>query len=343
MNNNMLRFGIIGTGAIAGHHIASINEIQNCQVAALCSSTEERARLAQQKFGINSYASVQEMLVKEEIDVVCILTQSGNHLEPALAAAKAGKHVITEKPLEVTVQRADLMIEACKKAGVKLACIFQNRYTPSYQQLKKAVREGKLGKLILGNAYIKWYRDENYYQSSDWKGTLAGDGGAALINQGIHTIDLLLDIMGPVREVFGKTRTMVHRIEGEDLGLALLSFQNGALGAIQASTAAYPGYPERLEIFGENGSIILEGGVITAWNIQGEPPANIVAASNTGASNPMDIDYILHKTQIEEIVQAIRTNQEPLVNGEVAKRSLALIQAIYRSNSMGQPVFLNGQ
>ena len=341
MENQILRFGIIGTGSIAGHHIRSIKDIKDCEVVALCSTSFQRAQLAEDQFGIKTYSDYHEMFRKELLDVVCILTKSGNHLEPTLAAAAAGKHVITEKPLEINLERADQMIKACQDANVKLACIFQNRYTIAYQKLKKAVDEGRLGKLIMGNAYIKWYRNEEYYQKSDWKGTILGDGGAALINQGIHTIDLLLDIMGEVKNVTGKARTMVHDIEGEDLGLALIEFQSGALGAIQASTAMYPGYPERLEIFGEKGSVILEGGQIKSWNIQGESTTIEAVQTSSGAANPMDIDYRLHRSQLEEIINGIRLELEPEVNGKAARKSLALIQSIYQSSKMGMPIHLN--
>ena len=340
MSNAKLQFGIIGTGAIAGHHITSIQKIPDCEVVALASSTAERAKAAEAQFGIKAYSDYQEMFQQETLDVVCVLTKSGNHLEPTLAAAQSGVHVITEKPLEVNLDRADQMIEACKKAKVHLACIFQNRFTQAFQDLKLAVSQGKLGRLILGNAYIKWYRNESYYQSSDWKGTIDGDGGAALINQGIHTIDLLLDIMGPVANVSAKVRTKVHQIEGEDLGLALLEFESGALGSIQASTAAYPGYPERLEVFGERGSIILEGGKIHSWNIMGEDAKEASITIASGAADPMAIDYQLHLKQITQIVNDIRQNRSHPIDGTAARKSLSLIQAIYQSSKLGKQVKL---
>lgn len=333
MEKKTLGFGIIGTGAIAAHHAKSIQELENCRLVAVCSSTPSRAEQASAKFGVEAYSSIDELLAREDIDIVSICTESGNHLEPAMAAAKAGKHVLTEKPLEVTLDRADQLIAACRSASVKLGCIFQNRYKPGYLRLKEVVAQGLLGKLLLANAYIKWYREPAYYSSSQWKGTLNGDGGAALINQGIHTIDLLLDIMQEVESVFGQVKTMVHDIEGEDLGVALLKFKNGALGTIEGGTALYPGYPERLEIFGERGSVILEGGEIAAWNINGaEKPETQPAAAQSGSSDPMAVNYRLHMMQINDMVEAIRENREPIVNGEAARKSLELIQAIYQSS-----------
>jgi len=338
--NDTIGIGIIGTGSIAGHHIKSIQELDNCHLVALASSSPERAKLATKKFGLDTYSDYRQLVERTDIHMVIICTHSGNHLGPTLAAAKAGKHVLVEKPLEVSLERADQMIAACKAAGVKIGCIFQNRFSPDYRQLKEAVSSGVLGKLHLGNAYIKWYRSPEYYHSSNWKGTIKGDGGAALINQGIHTIDLLLDIMGEVKSVFGKVTTVNHQIEGEDLGVALLSFKNGALGTIEGSTAITPGYPERLEIYGNLGSIILEGGKIRHW-FSGEDQldaASKEADEATGAADPMAISHDLHKAQINDFVEAILLNREPLVTGEEGRKSLELILNIYESSEKGVEV-----
>jgi UDP-N-acetyl-2-amino-2-deoxyglucuronate dehydrogenase len=333
MNKKVAGFGIIGTGAIASHHAKSLQALDKAQLIAVCSSSSSRAAEARERFGVEAYSNIADLLAREDIDIVCICTESGNHLESAMAAARAGKHVLIEKPLEVNLERADKLIAVCREAEVKLGCIFQNRFSPGYLQLKEAVRQGLLGKLIMGNAYIKWYRDEAYYGNSNWKGTLKGDGGAALINQGIHTIDLLLDIMQDVQSVYGQVRTMVHNIEGEDLGVAMLNFKNGAIGSIAGGTCLYPGYPERLEIFGENGSVILEGGKILHWNIKGgEGLGDKTSTDNkSGSSDPMAVDYKLHMAQIKDMVEAIQEGREPIVNGETARKSLELILAIYES------------
>lgn len=334
MDKAKLGFGIIGTGAIASHHAKSIQELEDCQLVAVCSSTAERAKEASEKFGVRAYSNLEDFLRREDLDIVSVCTQSGRHMEPILAAALAGKHIIVEKPLEVSLERANRIISVCREQNVKLGVIFQNRFNPAYLRLKQAVRQGALGKLLLGNAYIKWYRDEAYYKSSDWKGTLAGDGGAALINQGIHTIDLLLDIMGDVGRVFGKVRTMVHDIEGEDLGIAMLEFKNGAMGTIEGGTSLYPGHKERLEIYGENGSIIYEGGEIVSWDLKGETAItnDLHQVPSSGASDPMSVDYRLHMAQIQEMVLAVRNDLDPVVSGESAIKSLELISAIYRSS-----------
>ncbi|SHM77712.1 Predicted dehydrogenase [Cyclobacterium lianum] len=337
-----LGFGIIGTGAIAGMHAAAIGGCKDSELMAVCSSSDERAKLAAEKFKVPAYHNLDEFLAHKEIDVVCICTHSGQHLEPAIAAAKSGKHILLEKPIEVSLERADQLIRACEEAGVKLGVIFQNRLKPGYLRMKEAVQAGKIGKLLMGTAAINWYREPAYYTSSSWKGTKKGDGGAALINQGVHTIDLLLDIMGDASAVFGQVRTMVHQIEGEDLGAAVVNFKNGALGTITGGTSLYPGNPERLEIYGEKGNIILEAGKIVVWNVKGEEglPQDGNNPGGSGASDPMAIDFKLHQGQVEDMVRAVRNNQNPMVTGSDARRSLALILGIYQSSSLNRIVQL---
>lgn len=336
MNTKRLGFGIIGTGAIASHHAAAIKAYEGSKLVAVCSSTESRAEQAQEKFGVQAYYKLEEFLANPDIDVVCICTHSGAHMEPGIAAAKAGKHVLLEKPIEVSLERADQLIAACQEHRVKLGVIFQNRFNSGYVKVRGAVKEGKLGKLILGTAVINWYRDPAYYHTSHWKGTLQGDGGAALINQGIHTIDLLLDIMGDVESVYGQVKTVVHDIQGEDLGAAVLNFENGAMGTITGGTSLYPGYPERLEIYGEEGSIILEGGKIKAWNIAGaDSHLELQPSHGSGASDPMAIDFNLHLAQIKDMVEAIHGDKDPLVTGEIGRKSLELILGVYRSSIEG--------
>ncbi len=330
----MKKVGIIGTGAIAGIHAAAIKAIKNAELVAVCSSSPDRARKAEAKFGVKAYSEVQSFLSHPDLEVICICTASGRHLEPALAAAKAGKHLIIEKPIEVTLARADQLIEACQTHGVKLAVIFQNRFSSDYQKLKSAVEAGLFGKLLMGNAYVNWFRNEEYYGKSDWKGTIEIDGGGAFINQGIHTIDLLLDLMGEVDAVYAQVKTAYHQIEGEDLGVAIVSFKNGALGNITSATALYPGLPERIEIFGTEGSAILEAGKITQWEIKGSKSTKIESdvISASGAADPMAISGLLHQKQWDEFISSLETGDDYSVDGPTSRRSLELIRAIYISS-----------
>jgi UDP-N-acetyl-2-amino-2-deoxyglucuronate dehydrogenase len=336
-----LNFAIVGTGSIAGHFIKSIAEIEGCTVTALCSSGIVRAQEAEKKFGIRAYHHLPELLENELIDIVCVCTASGNHLEPARQAAMAGKHVLCEKPLEINTERVDQMIAICEEHGVKLGCIFQNRFNEDFIRMRDMVQKGQLGTLVAVNAVVPWYRSESYYAGSHWRGTLRGDGGGALINQGIHTVDLFQVLGGEISEVYGQVRTMTHAIEGEDLAMAIVHFKNGALGQIQASTSMWPGYPERLEVYGEKGSLILEGGRLSQINIQGmeqtgegEKPKG----SATGSSDPMAISHEPHRRQIEDFATAVRENRAPLVDGREGRKSVQLIEAIYRSARSSQPV-----
>jgi UDP-N-acetyl-2-amino-2-deoxyglucuronate dehydrogenase len=330
----MKKVGIIGTGAIAGIHAASIRVIKNAELVAVCSSSPDRAKEAEAKFGVKAYSDIQAFLTHPDLDIICICTASGQHLEPALAAAKVGKHLFIEKPIEVTLARADQLIEACQVHGVKLAVIFQNRFSSDYQKLKSAVDAGLFGKLLMGNAYVNWFRNEEYYSKSDWKGTIAVDGGGALINQGIHTIDLLLDLMGEVSSLFGQVKTTYHQIEGEDLGVAIVNFKNGAIGNITSATALYPGLPERIEIFGTKGSAILEGGKITHWEIKGSETKleESQVFSSSGAADPMAISGVLHQLQWAEFIDSLENEGEYSVDGTTARKSLELIRGVYLSS-----------
>jgi UDP-N-acetyl-2-amino-2-deoxyglucuronate dehydrogenase len=332
--------GIIGVGSIAIKHAAAIKDVSNASLIAVCHHDPDKASVAEKTFGVSGYSKIEEFLAHPGLDVVCICTPSGVHLEPALAAANCGKHLMIEKPLEISLGRADLLIKTCKVNQVKLAVIFQNRFSPDYQKLKNAVDKGAFGRLLMGNAYINWFRDAAYYGTSRWKGTLQGDGGGAFINQAIHTIDLLLDLMGDVKNVFGQVQTALYPIEGEDLGAAIVNFKNGSLGTITAATSLYPGYSERLEIYGTKGSAILEAGKLIQWNIEGETSESIstTPSNASGASDPTAIGHHLHAVQWQHFIEAIQQDLNPVVDGETARKSVELIRAIYSSSQLNQLV-----
>jgi UDP-N-acetyl-2-amino-2-deoxyglucuronate dehydrogenase len=339
---NTRGIGIIGTGAIAIKHAQAIAELKNAKLLGLFNPNPQSAEAARARFSQPVFSDMDEFLGIEGLDIVCICTPSGMHLEPGLAAVRAGKHLMVEKPIEINVSRADELIEAAEQKGVKLAVIFQNRFSPDYQKLKQAVDAGIFGRLLMGNAYVNWFRNDAYYATSTWKGTLKADGGGALINQGIHTIDLLLDLMGDVKTVYGQVQTTLYPIEGEDLGAALVNFQNGALGNITSATALYPGYPERIELFGTQGSAILEGGKLTAWNVRGEAPLEIATtdALGSGSSDPNAIGIQLHLDQWKLFLEALDTGREVVVDGETARKSVRLISAIYESSRRREPLTL---
>lgn len=336
-----INIGIIGTGSIVKTYAKCIDELADAQLIALYTKSANRKGSAEKEFGVPVFSSMDEFL-QNEIDLICVCNESGRHGEAIKAAALAGKHVLSEKPLETTSEKIDEVIAICKAQNVKLGCTLQNRCSTDYERVAEAVNSGKLGKLIMGNAHINWYRPESYYADSDWKGTFEYDGGAAFINQGIHTIDLLLHLMGPVKSVFGKVGTLVHTIEGEDVGAGILNFQNGAIGTITAGTALYPGYPERIEIYGEKGSILMEGGRIKAWNIKHAPAPKIVSDENkgSGAADPTAIGHQNHKKVIEDMIEAIQNDRSPMVNGSEARKAVALVTAIYESSRQEKLIFL---
>ncbi|MEX2016497.1 MAG: Gfo/Idh/MocA family oxidoreductase, partial [Candidatus Hydrogenedentales bacterium] len=291
-----------------------------------------------------------EMLAREDVDAVSICVPSGLRCEIAEACAAAGKHILSEKPLEVTTERIDRILAAVDKAGVKLACVFQSRFTESARAVRKALDDDRFGRLVLGDAYIKWYRSQAYYDSGKWRGTKKLDGGGALMNQGIHQIDLLLWFMGPVKRVQARKALVGHTgLEVEDLACALLEFENGAMGVIEGSTAVWHGHPARVEVHGTSGSVVIEDGQLKFWQFEHETEEDIrirsaLAADTTlgsGSKDPISaLSHAGHKLQIADFARSIRDNTRPFIEGREGRRAVELVQAIYRSAETGSPVEL---
>ena len=334
--------GIIGTGSIVKVYAKCIAELEEAKLVALYTKSSKRVAEAEKLFGVKVYDDMDEFLANPDIQLICVCNESGNHGEAIKKSAEAGKHVLSEKPLEVTPEKIDEAIAICKQQKVILGCVFQNRCSDEYKIVEKTVKEGDLGKLLMGSANINWYRSPEYYSNNPWRGTLRFDGGAALSNQGIHTIDLLLNLMGPVKSVFGNVKTMVHQIEGEDVAAGLLNFDNGSIGVITGGTALFPGYPERLEIFGEKGSILMEAGKIKEWNVQEVPsPASLKGESGlSGAADPTNIDTDNHRAVLADMVKAIKENGSPMVDGAEARKSVEVITSLYRSSKEEKLIYL---
>lgn len=329
---------MVGGGMIAGVHLAALREIPDARIVGTWSRSPEKAQRFAEQHQIRGYRSYDELLGDPEVHAVIICLPSGYHAEYGTKAASAGKHVIVEKPIDVTVAKAKALIAACRKNHRRLSVIFQNRFTPAAGKLRRALDQGLFGRLILGDAYVKWYRSPAYYSSSAWRGTKAVDGGGALMMQAIHTIDLLQWMMGGVKRLCGLVRTSTHAIESEDLGVAILEFTNGAVGVIEGSTAVQPGFKERIEIHGQKGSVILEGGNITAWKIEGCNEADYVDEQKVsyGSTSSPAISHVNHKAQLEEIVVSIRKNADSSVHGEEGLKSLQIVLGIYESSGNGQ-------
>jgi len=345
--------GIIGCGMIAEYHVRAINEIDGARVVGACDTSAARSK-AEKIAGMAGhdcriYNDIGQMLANPEIDVVSVCTPSGAHMEPAVQAARAGKHIIVEKPLEIDLNRCDAIINACDEAGVRLCAIFPSRFAPANRRIKEAIDSGRFGRLTLGDTHVKWWRTQEYYDSGGWRGTWKLDGGGALMNQAIHNVDLIYWLMGDVESVFAHAATLAHvRIEVEDTIVASVRYKSGALGTIQAATSAYPGLAKRIEVHGDRGSARVEQDDLTLWDFQEKIPSdNIIQAAiagrssgNSGASDPRGISHLGHREQIEDFLKAIDEDRAPFVDGRDGRKSVEIIRAIYRSAREGKVVTL---
>jgi len=343
-------FGIIGCGMIANFHSKAVGDLPDAEVVACFDTIPASADRFAEAQGCTAYHKLEDMLADPAVNVVTICTPSGAHLEPAVAAAEAGKHVIVEKPLEVTLERCDTIIAACEKAGVVLSTIFPSRFHESSRLIKQAVEDKRFGKLTLGDAYVKWYRSQEYYDQGAWRGTWALDGGGALMNQAIHSVDLLCWLMGPVEEILAFTGTIAHeRIEVEDVAVATLRFANGALGVLEATTAAFPGSLKKIEIHGSHGTAALEEEDIIAWEFA-EPTDEDKALlermtgktkTGGGAADPTAIGHHGHTMQFANVLEAINNKGQLEIDGPEGRRSVEVIMGVYEAAKTGKSVKLN--
>ena len=345
---NKVKFGIIGTGMIAQVHADAIKLADNSELVMVYDKVPEKAKSFAEKNNCRYAESLEEFLASE-IEAVTIGTPSGLHGEVAIAAAKAKKHILCEKPLEVTVKKTDAILDACLKNNVILMPVFQLRYSKTVEIVKNAIESGRLGKIVLASASVRWFRNVDYYKNAGWRGTWALDGGGALMNQGIHTLDLLLYFNGKVKEVFAKTSNIMHKsIEVEDTVGALLSFENGSTGYIEASTACAPGFSRRIEISGTNGSVVMEEDRIIRWQFSEELSedeeirrnAFYSEGLNGGSGNPKAITSEGHRRQIIELANAVRGNAPLNLSAFDGRSAVETICAVYESARKGQSVKL---
>ena len=342
-----MQIGIIGAGNISDTHARAAREIDGAKIAAVYGYNRDKAARMAQLYGGAVYEDLETLLEHKPLDMVMIGSPSGLHAEQGIAAACHGLHVLVEKPIDITTASVDLLISECARTGVKLGVCFQDRVAPDIVRLKQLVDAGRLGKPILVSGRVKWYRPPEYYRDSRWRGTSAQDGGGALINQGIHTVDLLLWLMGDVVRVSAKAITALHDIESEDTVVATLQFANGAIGTLEAATSAYPGYRRRVELTGSEGTIILEDNQIVAMDLRnpGEDllsPQNDLKEGSTNLSetSPVVSDVSGHKRILEDFIRAIETDSTPTCDGNEGRRSVELVQAIYESSRTDESVTL---
>jgi UDP-N-acetyl-2-amino-2-deoxyglucuronate dehydrogenase len=336
-----LHIGLIGGGNITATHARAVQEIPGAQLVSVYGTNSEKVANLCREHNAAAYTDFPAFLAHRPMDVVVLGSPSGLHAEQGIAAAKQGLHVLTEKPIDISTARADALIAAAQQANVKLGVIFQDRARPQICQLKDWLDQGIIGKPLLIDARVKWYRPPEYYSSSRWRGTFALDGGGALINQAIHTVDLLLWLFGDVVQVQAQVATVLHSIQAEDTALAILKFASGAVATLQATTAAYPGYPRRIEISGTAGTIILEHDRIVATDLR-HPHADhatiLSGDANKSANSAVVTDVSGHKSVFEDFFHAIRENTAPLCDGQQGRRNLALVEAIYQAAKNSKPI-----
>jgi len=329
-------FGVIGCGSIGDIHMKAIGEIECAKLIAVSSRREERAREVAHQLSCSWSTDYHELLCNPEIDIVCVTTGSGSHGIIGLDALRAGKHVLVEKPLAMTSNEADAMIRLAREKDLVLSVVSQTRFFEHHKLVKQVIDEGKLGKLLLAEISRPFYRTQEYYDSADWRGTQAEDGGA-LMNQGIHSIDLLLWMAGKVSTVIGRVATQTHRMEAEDIGLALLTLENGAFATVMCSTSIVPGLMPSMHLYGEKGSVQIQGQLITHWMVPGVPQPEYTLDSQIGggAKDPRNISSIYHQLQITDFINAIRDGRKPFVKDEEGKDAIRLIELIYESSEQG--------
>src|SRR6266568_6883132 len=348
-----LRFGIIGCGVIGHIHAKAIATLPDAQLVAVVDTVLKPTQDLMDEFHVTHYGNLQEMLAREQLDVVDVCTPSGMHGEYACQVMRAGVNVIVEKPMEGSRAAIEEMLRVQQETGVKLAVISQHRFDPDTIKVHDLVEAQAFGRLVLGNALVPWWRSQAYYESGDWRGTWKLDGGGVLMNQSIHSIDLVQWLMGPVKSVIAYTDTLVHRMQTEDVAVAVLRFTNGALGTIAATTGAYPGVTTRIEVFGDRGSAVIENDNLSYLHLARDdreeagaygvaPQASKKAGSGgSTAQNPADLSYRAHALQIADMIRAIRENGTPLVDGYAARRPVEIILGIYESARTHKEVTLS--
>jgi predicted dehydrogenase len=329
---------------ISPNHAKGISNIEEAELVACCDIIPEKAeKLAGEYGNPKVYTDYNTMMAEGGVDAVCVCVPSGLHGDVAIAAAKAGKHVMCEKPVDISLPKIDAMIKASHEAGTKQGVIFQRRTSPLWHKVKRVIDEGRLGKMVLGDAYLKYFRSQEYYDSGDWRGTWELDGGGALMNQGVHMVDILRWVMGPVDTIYAQADHLVRKIETEDTACAVLKYSNGAFGVLQGTTSVTPGMHHRMEFHGANGSIRTDGEKIALWSVpgdEGEPADDATDSIGNMASDPRAISSDGHTIQIYDLCQAIKEDRDPMITAKEARNAVEVILAIYESARTGMPVHL---
>jgi len=339
-----VRIGILGGGNISDTHARAARETPGVELVAYWGRDPEKASGMAARYGGRAYRDLDGFMRHRPMDAVLVGTPSGLHAEHARAAARQGLHVLVEKPLDVTTEHIDALVDECDRAGVKLGVIFQDRTAPHLVWLKSLLATGALGSAILVSARVKWHRPPEYYAGSGWRGRWALDVGGALMNQAIHSVDLLLWLLGDIARVYASTRTALHDIEVEDTAVACLEFAGGAIGTLEAATSAFPGFPRRVELTGSEGTVLVEHDRVVSVQLRAPPPDAPPAeagGTNASATSPVVANVRGHRRVLEDFLSAIRTGARPLCDGREGRRSVELVEALYRSARTGAAVSLS--
>ena len=333
--------GVVGCGRISQHHFDAIAKIDGLSIGAVCDIDEARAKSAGKDRHAPSFTSLAKMLKEAPIDVVAICTPSGLHPENGILAAEAGKHVVSEKPMAVTVDAADRLIEACDKAGVRLFVVKQNRLNPPIRLLKRAVERGRFGRIFVANVTVRWQRPQEYYDAEPWRGTWKLDGGA-IMNQASHYVDLIQWIVGPVESVVAKTATQARKIEAEDSGVAVLKFASGALGVIEVNVLTYPrNYEGSITVIGETGTVKIGGTAVNRvehWSFAEYDDDDKLVETGAINTSPPTVYGFGHEGYYRNVLAVLRGEAKAETDGRAGRESLALIQAIYESARSGREI-----
>lgn len=337
---NKFNFGIIGCGMISDFHARAISEIDSAVLFGVTDNNIKRAQAFGEKFNCKSFSSIEEMLKCDEIDIVCICTPSGLHASQAVMVANAKKHFIVEKPMAITREQLKDVIDACEANNVKGAVISQMRSDSTVTKVKKAIENGEIGEILMANLYMKFFRSQEYYDSAGWRGTWAMDGGGALMNQGIHGIDTLQFLVGDVKSIYARCKTLARNIEVEDTAILNIEFKNGAIGTVIGTTSVTPGYPRVIEICGTRGTIEITDTVITKWDVDGKSlnENEIKKTTNNNFNNPAAFDVSGHVNQIKDMIDAIKNNRRPVVDIYEGKKPIDIILSAYESSKIDKNV-----
>ena len=345
VNAKMVKFGIIGCGVIGPYHARALEKVENAQLVAICDIDLQKAQTFAEKFGVDAscvYENYHDLLAREDIDAVCICVPSGLHGQLSMDALKAGKHVICEKPMEITKEKLDAVCDAYLKSGKKFACVFQRRTQPIPSKVKAALDSGIFGKPLMASAYLKYHRTAEYYKSAGWRATWEMDGGGSLMNQGVHGVDLISWFMGGIDKIYGVARTQFHDIPVEDAAVCTVKYKNGAIGIIESSTCVYPAQDTRFEIHCENGSIIFDDKGLIQWELKGgvKEEAEQKEEGISLKDNPQAIGPLSHLPIMQDFVDAIVYDREPMATPLEGRKAVDTILAIYKSSETQEEIQL---